>query len=133
MTEVRVFKVNLAAFAAAVGKLPAMKRGPSGGRGKIPKDTVLTWTLFGLSVDTPAIRTELTGQGTGLGGPVSVDARQLHAVCSKWAAHWKHAPDTTLLVAAGNGMLHLRVGESGVRIKLLSAATPRQADLFDPP
>lgn len=76
MQELNEIEVSALDFVDAVCKLPAMKRGPRGAHGKIPKDTLLSPDPEGVFVQTPVMSSLVLGTREWT-SEVSVDAWRL--------------------------------------------------------
>ena len=69
-------QVDLNEFREAAAKTTKMKRGPQGGKGNIPKTTILTSSEFNLIIETPVHSSKISAS-FGSEGKIEVDATQL--------------------------------------------------------
>ena len=101
--------VDSISFLEAVSHVPKMKRGPRGGRGHIPKDTLISPAGdYCLSVETPAVSTLVKTEGVW-DIKISIDAALLHNKTSKLLNTKKGIPNIgTLQLFMSDGMLHIK-------------------------
>lgn len=112
-------EVNANDFYDAVSKIPKMKRGPVGAKGKIPKDTVLNPHEGGIMVETPVMGS-LVWASKPWRVVASVDARKLLDLCERYKklGVFKEAKPM-FLVSVADGELRVKFKTTTIGIPTL--------------